>query len=213
MRILLLLVCLTPACLHADEWWAWTMLDAWRAPPWSAGVFLGNRLDTEDASYVQIASPRVKYQLLPWLETGVGLSLLSIANTTTEVRYWQFRPELELNPRFNLTSRLRLDWRNRMEWRLNEGERFMTHRSRHRLQLAWTLPQPIGPLTRTFVSNEWLIDLHKGEWSENRLVPAGVTFKLTNHSDLDVFYMLLSHHQHDDWQTESVIGTYLRVRF
>ncbi len=54
---------------------------------------------------------------------------------------------------------------------------------------------------------------YKLEWSENRVVPAGLSFATSAHTDLDLFYMLLSHHQHDDWQTESVIGTYLRVRF
>lgn len=214
MRILLLLVCLAPACLQADEWWAWTMLDLWRAPPWSAGVFLGNRLDTEDGSYVQIVSPRVKYQLLPWLETGVGLSTLIIENTRTHVRYWQERPEFELNPKFDLTRQLRLENRNRLEWRWNEGEPFTTHRSRHRLQLGWTLPQPLGPLTRIFASNEWLIDLHRQNWTENRLVPLGLTFKLTGNTDLDVFYMIVSQRARSSgWDVESVLGSYLRMRF
>ncbi|MBL9131619.1 MAG: DUF2490 domain-containing protein [Verrucomicrobiaceae bacterium] len=210
---LLLVVLLLPAALQAEEWWAWSMLDLWREAPWSTGVFLGNRLDVDDDAYVQIISPRAKYQALPWLEAGIGLSLLSIENTRTHMRYWQGRPELELNPRFNLTPCIRLDIRNRMEWRLNEGDAFTTNRTRHRLQLAWTLPQPLRPLTRVFASNEWLIDLHRRQWTENRLVPLGLTFKLTNHSDLDLFYMLLSQHGKNGWEGESVLGTYLRIRF
>ena len=214
MRLLfaLLLLVFTPALL-ADEWWAWTHLEIWRQSPWTAGLFMANRLDFDDGAYVQLVSPRLKYELNPWLDAGLGLSLLSIENTSTGDRYFQGRPEVELNPKFDLTRHLRLDWRNRMEWRLNEGENFTTHRSRHRLQLGWTLPEPAGPLTRIFINNEWLIDLHRGEWSENRLVPLGLTFKTSSHTDLDLFYMLLSHHPHDEWQTEQVIGTYLHVRF
>lgn len=198
---------------EADEWWAWTMLDVWKQKPWSAGLFLGNRLDADDGAYVQIASPRVKYQLLPWLETGLGLSLLNIENTKTHDRHWQGRPEFELNPKFDLSPRLRLDWRNRMEWRKNDGEDFTTHRTRHRLQLGWTLPQSVGPVTRLFVSNEWLVDLHRRVWGENRLVPMGVTLKVSQKCDLDLFYMVFSQSGPSNWKHESVLGTYLRVRF
>ncbi len=41
----------------------------------------------------------------------------------------------------------------------------------------------------------------------------GITLKTSAHTDLDLLYMLFSHHIQNDWQTESVIGTYLRVRF
>lgn len=213
MRLLAFVACMVPAILSAEEWWAWTMLDAWREPPWSAGLYLENRLDVEEGAYFQMVSPRTRYQALPWLEAGLGLSLLRIEITTTDERYWQFRPELELNPKFDLTTHLRLEWRNRMEWRLNEGEAFTTHRTRHRLQLAWTLSNPVGPLTRVFANNEWLIDLHRREWTEDRLVPLGLTFQLTPASDLDVFYMLVSKRGPNDWEGESVLGTYLRVRF
>ena len=56
-------------------------------------------------------------------------------------------------------------------------------------------------------------DLHRLQQSENRVVPLGVTFKLGAHSDLDVFYMITSLRAQAHWQHESVIGTYLRVRF
>ncbi|MCB1279144.1 DUF2490 domain-containing protein [Prosthecobacter sp.] len=212
MRILLLIL-LSVLPLQADEWWAWNMVEFYHEPPWTAGLFMGNRADTEDGSYVQIVSPRAKYAVLPWLDLGLGLSTLSIENPNTHFRYEQLRPELEINPKFDLTKDLRLDWRNRMEWRKNENTAFTTHRTRHRLQLNWTLPQPVGPLTRVFVSNEWLADLHRGEWSENRLVPLGLTFNLGKNTDLDLFYMVCSSRPKTEWTHESVLGTYLRVRF
>jgi len=212
-RLLVLIALFAASSAKADEWWAWTMLEVWHHQPWTAGVFLVNRLDFDDGDIVQMISPRVKYEALPWLDLGLNLSLLSIENTATGDRYLQARPEIEATPKFDLTEHLKLECRNRMEWRDNEGEEFTEHRSRHRLQLGWTLPDPVGPLTRVFVSNEWLIDLHKHEWSENRFVPAGFTFKVSGHTDLDLFYMLLSHHVQSEWQTEQVIGTYLRVRF
>jgi hypothetical protein len=58
-----------------------------------------------------------------------------------------------------------------------------------------------------------LIDLHRQSWTENRLVPAGLTIHTGPHSDLDLFYMIVSFRQHADWSHESVLGTYLKVRF
>lgn len=211
--LLLCLLLLSALPLQADEWWAWSMLEFYRKPPWTAGLFMGNRADTEDGSYVQIVSPRVKHATLPWLDLGLGLSTLSIENPDTHHRRGQLRPELEINPKFDLTKHLRLEWRNRMEWRWNENAAFTTHRLRHRPQFAWTLPQPLGPLTRVFASNEWLIDLHRAQWTENRLVPLGLTFRLSSNADLDCFYMIDSTRAKTLWKHESVLGTYLRIRF
>ena len=214
MRLLVLLIFLLPAqALLADEWWAWSALEFWRSADSKAWLFLGNRLDTEDGSYVQIASPRFKHGVLPWLDVGAGLSLLSIENTRTDVRAGQFRPELEINPHLDLSEHLAVEWRNRMEWRWNEGQSFTTHRSRHRLQIGWALPRPVGPLTRLFASNEFLIDLHRRQWVENRLVPLGLTIRTGPRADLDLFYMIFSSRAQSQWRQESVVGTYLRLRF
>jgi len=197
----------------ANEWWAWGALEYWRDDQNKAWLFLGNRLDEADGAYVQIVSPRFRHEIAPWLDVGVGLSWLEIESLQSGDRYSQFRPELELNPIFDLTPHLALEWRNRMEWRWNEGAAFTTHRLRHRLQLAWTLPEPVGPLTRLFVSNEWLVDVHRREWAENRLVPVGGTLKVSDSTDLDIFHMVLSSRVNSDWRHESVLGTYLRVMF
>jgi hypothetical protein len=211
--VLLMLLLSSPAKMRADEWWAWTWLETWHHDKNTAGLFLANRYDTGDGAVVQLASPRFKRELTPWLEGGIGLSLLQLKDLKTDERYLQGRPELELNPHFNLTDHLRLDWRNRMEWRWNERESLKGSRLRHRLQLSWTLPDALGPLTRIFVSNEWLIDLNRHQGTENRVVPLGLSFKTSAHTDLDLFYMLVSTKPKESWQNESIIGTYLRVKF
>jgi hypothetical protein len=70
----------------------------------------------------------------------------------------------------------------------------------------------LGPLSRLFANNEWIIDLHRHQWAENRVVPAGLTFRLGKDADLDVFYMILSSHTPAQWRHESVLGTFLRLR-
>lgn len=211
--LLCALLFLLPGLARADEWWAWSTLEFWKQEPFSANVFLANRLDYDDGAYLQLVSPRLRYAATSWLDLQLGMSLLNIENTGSGDRYWQGRPELEINPKFALGDQLSLEWRNRMEWRWREEEGPTTGRSRHRLQLAWKLPQPLGPLTRLFVSNEWLVDLHRRQFSENRLVPLGLTFRLNASTDLDLFYMLFATRHDGDWENETVIGTHLRVRF
>ena len=143
----------------------------------------------------------------------VGASPLNIDLPGTNDQHLQGRPELELTPRFQLSPHLRLDWRNRAEWRWNEGTEPTAYRSRHRLQLAWTLPDEVPPLNRVFMSNEWLLDLHGHGLSENRLVPLGLTFSLSAVADLDLFYLQLSSHTLAGWRSESVVGTHFRYRF
>ena len=207
------ILCFATSLLEADEWWAWTQIDFVHEQPWTVSVLTVNRLDFDDGAYVQTLSPKLKFEALPWLDLGMNLTWNRIESAATGQRYDQFRPELEANPKFALSDHLRLEWRNRMEWRLNEGEAFTTHRTRHRLQLSWTLPRPFGPLTRLYASDEVFFDLHHRRTSENRLIPAGLTFKLHDHVDLDLFYMLFSQHRGGDWSTESVFGTFLKLRF
>ena len=76
MRCLLLLSLMSTG-LRADEWWVWNHLEFWRNQQTRAVLFLGNGADRDDGSYVQISSPSVKHALLPWLEGGIGLSMLS----------------------------------------------------------------------------------------------------------------------------------------
>jgi hypothetical protein len=51
-------------------------------------------------------------------------------------------------------------------------------RMRHRVQMTRKL-DGWGSLTAVYFSNEWLIELDCGDWTENRLVPAGLTFAVT----------------------------------
>jgi hypothetical protein len=212
MRLLLFLCLLSTLTAQADEWWAWANVDYYRKPPWTGSVFMGNFADEADGTYAQMVSPRVKYAAAKWLDLGLGLSMLWLENTATHDHYDQLRPELEINPHYEL-QQVRLDWRNRIEWRENQGVPSTSNRTRHRLQVAWKLPQPLGPLTRIFASDECLMDLHLRRPTENRFIPLGLTFKLSDSVDLDLMYMIDSKRTKTAWKSESVLVTYLRLRF
>ena len=83
LGLCLLLSLLGASLVRADEWWAWTSIEFWRADRAKAWLFAGNRLDTQDGHYIQIVSPRFKYELLPWLDMATGQSVLSIENVRT----------------------------------------------------------------------------------------------------------------------------------
>lgn len=210
--LLLTLTMAPPA--SADEWWAWALLEFDSRPPLTSGLFLANRTDEHDGSHTQLLSPRFKYTAAPWLDLGLGLSALSIESPTTQQRYTQLRPEIEVDPHLQLSEHWRLDSPNRLELRWNDDPDLPVHpRTRHRLQLGYTLPRPAAPLTRLFASHEWIIDAHDGTQTEHRLIPLGVTIKLTPKADLDCFYLLLETQHAPAWQHESVLGTYLRLKF
>lgn len=211
--LILLLPLLIPAIVHADEWWGWTMLEVVHQPPWTAGALLGFRFDDADAFTSEFISPRVHYEAMSWLDVGFNLTFLNIADIRTSEHYTQIRPEFEMTPKLQLTPDLRVDLRNRFEARRNQQDALTTNRYRNRLQVAWTLPKPIGPLVRVFANNEWLIDLHRQSWTENRLIPLGLTFNAAANADFDLFYMIDSTRPKTDWRHESVLGTYLRLRF
>jgi hypothetical protein len=81
---------------------------------------------------------------------------------------------------------------------------------RHRLQFTRKL-EGLGPLSGFYFSNEWLIELDRGDWTENRVVPAGMTFTLTKRATVDLFYMVRSFRFDDGWTTDHVAGVYLKL--
>ncbi len=127
-----------------------------------------------------------------------------------ETFFDQVRPELEFNPIIKLGEFWTLHFRNRVEIRWDRWSGEPRPRLRQRLQLTRTL-QDIGPLAAFYFSNEWLEELDRGDWTENRAVPVGLTFKLTEKAAVDLFYMIRSFHLDSVWTTDHVFGVFLKL--
>jgi hypothetical protein len=57
--------------------------------------------------------------------------------------------------------------------------------------------------------NEWLIEQDRGDWTENRLIPAAVSFRPTNSLSMDLWHMVRSFNFDDAWTHDHVFGVFL----
>lgn len=200
---------------RADEgadFWLWQDVTYWQDERTRLHVFFFEAFEEAGAPSILMASPRLKHRPLPWLEWGAGFSLLRLQNGgSVEGVFNQERPEFELNPLLNLGPHWRLHFRNRAELRWKEWQGEPRLRLRHRLQFTRDL-SGLGPLQAVYFSNEWLIELDRGDWTENRWVPLGLSFRLTDKVGLDLFHMVRSFRQDDGWNHDHVAGVFLKLR-
>ena len=205
-------VVLTARGDEGADLWLWQDVTYWQNEQTRAHVFLFEAFEEASAPTILMVSPRLKHRPLPWLECGAGFSLLRLTRGVPgEGVFNQERPELELNPLCNLGPHWRLHFRNRAEVRWEEWQGEPRPRLRHRLQFTRNL-NGVGPLQSVFFSNEWLIELDRGDWTENRWVPVGLSFRLTDKLGLDLFHMVRSFRQDDGWRHDQVAGVFLKVR-
>jgi hypothetical protein len=164
--------------------------------------------DSSDFSLYRIGQ-EASADLLAWLQAGLGYRYTESKNAAGEFRY-QHRGEIELTPRAKLSDRLGVSFRNRLELIGNEGDANLNERTRHRLQLQWRTPQ-WEPLAAVFVSNELFYDFDRNKVSENRVIPAGLSFRLTDKARLSIHYMLRSVRGAEHWRHDHVLGTGLSL--
>jgi len=191
--------------------WTWLDVTVWQEGPTRVHLF-GHQAVGETAGVtVQLISPRVKYRPTDWLELGAGLSTLRIRNLFTGEFAPQLRPELEVSPLFDFGKNWHLHWRNRMESRWDDFGGKPRPRLRHRFQFSRDMTG-LGALKTFYLSNEWLIEFDRSDWVENRLVPAGLTFRLADWAHLDFFYMYRSFRFDDGWRSDQIAGVFLKLR-
>lgn len=195
------------------QFWQWATIDLHKNENWRLYLYADNRIgdDVSDA-YLQILSPRVKWSAHENFDFGLGYAWLNINPLLGGEEFWQHRAEFEFNPKFT-TGPWSFHNRNRMELRWNNGEGKRRPRLRNRLQVKYRLDKGLAPLTYLYVNNEFFFDLSVGRFSENRLVPLGIGFKLTENTTLNLFYMRQSIQGRNDWRHANVAGTFLQVEF
>lgn len=199
---------------RADEGadlWLWQDVTLWQREGTRFHLFFHEALADGTTPSVFLASPRLKHRPAPWLELGAGFSLLRITRGEEGEGFFnQERPELEFNPMLDLGGHWRLHLRNRAEVRWNEWQGKPRPRWRHRLQLTRDI-DGLGPVQAFYFSNEWLIEQDRGDWTENRLIPAALSFRLTESVSVDLWHMLRSFRFDGGWTHDHVIGMLLRV--
>lgn len=196
--------------LGADVW-AWLDVTVWKNADSRFHLFSHQAMADGRGPIVQLISPRFKHRIQPWLELGTGFSLLRIERGGgDESVFDQVRPEFECNPILQLGKSWTIHIRNRAEIRWNDWQGEPRPRMRHRLQVTRSL-EDFGPVAAVYLSNEWLLELDRGDWTENRAVPIGMTFTITKKTAVDFFYMLRSFRFDDGWTTDHVVGVFLKL--
>jgi hypothetical protein len=190
--------------------WAWLDVTVWKEGETRFHVFSHQAMSEGRGPIVQLVSPRFKYRARPWLELGAGLSMLRIEREADGSFDDQVRPELEVSPIVRLGEHWTMHLRNRAEMRWDEWEGEPRPRLRHRVQLTRKLDD-WGPLAAFYFSDEWLVELDRGDWMENRLIPVGLTFAVTKQVAVDLFYMVRFFRGDEAWTNEQVAGVSLKL--
>ncbi len=195
-----------------NEMWNWFNLDVWSNKRWRAHLYLDSRTAQHRGSYIQLASPRLKYRLHPNLELGAGFSLLHIERGDTNDFFPQPRSELEINPRWLVGEHWQFHLRNRWEMRWNDWEGKPRHRSRHRVQIAYEIAKT-GILKGFYTNNEWFVEYDRDAWTENRWTPIGVSLRVGEKTTLHLFYMQRSFHGSGAWTHDHIGGSFFSVKY
>lgn len=125
---------------------------------------------------------------------------------------YQHRLELEANPHWKWGDWLRIDNRNRVEFRWIQDKGSDNGRYRQRWQVSVPVKN-IPKVQKIYANNEvfWLFET--GKVNENRLIPLGVSFKVTEKSSLSLFYMIQSRKRGGNWTSNQILGTFLSFKF
>jgi hypothetical protein len=149
----------------------------------------------------------------PWegWTLGVGYSFVPFRGGSRKPWIDQHRMEFEATPRWQLTERVAFSARTRLELRWVENQEF-SQRLRERPAFAIAMKN-WDPLEDIFFSNEFFFDFNGNSFSQNRWVPAGLTFKLNAQSKLKLYYQLWSLKSGGSWSHSHVLGTVVSFAF
>ena len=193
------------------QYWSRLSVGLWSSERWSLDLYSEGRL-SEDASHLSgvFVGPRLAYRLHP----NLSLAMAAKRIDTDRVSDLDGRFELEVAPRFEISDRWQFDSRHRFEV-FHFEQRSDSYRFRHRLRWTRTLGRSRGPeerfryWSRLFFSNE--VFHLEGEWPgdirENRFVPLGGRWQISERSSVDLFVVLRSRETPGEWVHENVVGT------
>jgi hypothetical protein len=159
-------------------------------------------------------SQQVQYNPSSNLTIGVGYTFIQqdgfdvIANRDRETA--THRAEFELIPHLQLGDEARFNCRLRFENRWIEGLGSWNPQFRARPEIVFPI-HGLAPLVEIYTQNEFFYDLKRDRFTEDRLVPAGLTFQLGHHARLRLNYLLDTIHTTSRWDHLHVLQTQLLI--
>lgn len=182
-------------------------LSAWQQGDWEVQLHAETRWQDDSSRLKErLFTPQILWQATEHLK-------LAAAYTHLEFRSGKgfdndHRLELEANPHWKLADWASLDLRNRMEFRFRDGPGNGTERYRGRAQFVFPINH-LGPLTSVYANDEVFYDFGFHQVNQNRLTPIGLGFKLNDHAQFRIFYMIQSTRSKAEWDHAEVLGTHL----
>jgi hypothetical protein len=212
-----LLLCLSfsfPASASDDlQYWSNWMVKTHEWEPWSLSTYGIVRLDDDvsEATF-SLISEQLDYQWRPWLGFGLNYSYISqeLGPEGREEFKDQHRIEFDVSPRFQWDERFYIRNKNRFEWRAMEGRGTDNNRFRQRWDLVFPIKDAL-PVRSVYVGNEYFYDAAFHEINENRVIPFGIDFKLSERVGLKVFYMVQARKEGADWYSNQIVGTFVTI--
>jgi Protein of unknown function (DUF2490) len=215
-RFLIALVLLSPCCspvFASDEFASWQALNLkYLDTRYVDLVFYGEvRESFEPSRYGgYLLSQQMKFALHPNLGGGINYTFISSPARKTDHLQDTHRAEFELTPQFKLGDGVEVNTRQRLELRWVEGQAGVSERSRSRLQLDFPM-HDLGRLSSVYVSGEIFYDYTQHQFTESRIVPVGMTFRLSKKTSLSTFYMLQELRSGQQWYNRHILGTTLSI--
>lgn len=204
-----------PPVARADVFQGWYQHNAFKRldDRWSIGNYMDLRVtDAFGEIATTMFSPRIRRDLGPNWSAQLNTTWMEAQAADARGRTEFLRVETELNPRFALTERLTFSARNRFEWRFIEDVDDVNHRLRLRPQLDFRTPGA-GPVRGIFMHNEVFYDFDRARVTENRLVPFGLVFQPTAHTELRVYHLWRRTLSGEQWFDFHVLGLLANVNF
>lgn len=226
-----------PAVADDTQYWSQNSFHLLEKDRVALSLYLEGRFanDASDLGGVFVG-PKLTYQAHPNLGLGLAVKridldgdvVLTAARSDGGGPQIDGRIEFELAPRARLSDRWQFNGRHRAEWIHRETQ---SDRTRFRHLLRWTRSlrkmdgsdpadtesgheAPRSGWSHIFFSNEIFHedgeDLFKV--NENRMVPFGARWKMSQRASIDIFYLLHSRKFDGDWDHNHVLGTFLSLK-
>ncbi|HSA31324.1 MAG TPA: DUF2490 domain-containing protein [Candidatus Omnitrophota bacterium] len=169
---------------------------------------------------LSLASIQAKYDFIKNLSFGTNYTYIldrKFNSSAGKSEYLdQHRLELEANPYYKIGDWLKFDNRNRVEFRWIENNGSYNTRSRHRVRLTFPLVKDLLPKQDgIYMDSEFFYNYAEHSYDENRSVPLGIKFNLSEQLGLSLFYMVRSQKSVStgEWSTSHVLGTNFSIKF
>jgi hypothetical protein len=198
----------------ADDFGSWHALSlgVFENARWTVtGISQVRLRDDSSQLFAYVLSPQVVFKAGPYLRLGANYTFLPAKPAGRSDFLDQKRWEFEVNPRWPVNDRLTLELRNRYELRWLEGRPGTNERSRHRPQASLRTTHT-GPLESVFANNEFFYDYRAHRYTENRLVPVGLNFRVNPRAGFRAYYMVRSVRGPARWSHTHVLGTQLSLK-